>query len=132
MPTSGTPRIGYTLESLMLLRGLGVVMAVCTSKRRDFAERILEMFSLRDHFQLVDGGEIGVEKSQQLESLRSRRHVSAASLMVGDRAVDLIAARHAGLSAGAVLWGYGSEAELLPESPAYVFHSPEEWVRVVG
>src|SRR5262245_38173225 len=119
-------------DALVRLRGLGVVMAVCTLKRRDIAERILEMFSLRDYFQFVDGGELGAEKSQQIESLRSRRHVSATSLMVGDRAVDLIAARHAGLSAGAVLWGYGSEAELLPESPAYVFHSPEEWVRIAG
>jgi len=34
-------------DALAHLREAGVVMAVCTSKRRDFAERILEMFSLR-------------------------------------------------------------------------------------
>jgi phosphoglycolate phosphatase len=119
-------------EALARLRGLGVVMAVCMSKRRDFAERILDMFSLRDYFEFVDGGEVGLEKWQQIETLRSRRQVSAASLMVGDRAVDLIAARRNGLSAGAVLWGYGSEAELAPESPAYVFRSPAEWLQIVS
>jgi len=119
-------------DALARLRGLGVVMAVCTSKRTDFAEKILRMFGLREHFEFVDGGEVGIEKSVQIGSLRSRRRVSAASLMVGDRTVDLIAGRSAGLSAGAVLWGYGSEAELLAESPAYVFRSAEEWLQIVG
>lgn len=119
-------------DSLARLRELGVVMAVCTSKRRDFAERILEMFSLRSHFQFVDGGEVGVEKWQQIEALRWRGRVSAASVMIGDRAVDLIAARRNGLAAGAVLWGYGGDAEFAPESPAYVFRSPAEWLKIVG
>src|SRR5262249_62375799 len=62
-------------DALARLRRLGVVMAVCTSKRRDFAERILEMFSLRDLFEFVDGGDIGEAKSQQVQCVRSRRHV---------------------------------------------------------
>lgn len=90
------------------------------------------MFSLRHHFEFVDGGEIGVEKRQQIESLRSRKYVSPASVMVGDRAVDIIAARTNGLSAGAVLWGYGTLAELTSECPTYLFRSPEEWIQMAG
>lgn len=40
----------------------GVHMGVCTSKRGDFAEQILEMFGLKQHFNFVVGGDVGVGK----------------------------------------------------------------------
>ena len=113
-------------EALATLSTMGVPMAVCTSKRVDFAEQILEMFGLRHHFRYVDGGEIGIQKWQQIEALRSAGKVSQSSVMVGDRSVDLVAAHRNGLKAGAVLWGYGSHAELSGEHPLYFFDSPSE------
>jgi phosphoglycolate phosphatase len=107
-------------------------MAVCTSKRRDFAERILAMFDLRQFFLFVDGGDVGVRKWQQLTALRAQGKITTASVMVGDRATDLIAAHCNGLSSGGVLWGYGSYAELSNESPQYLFRSPAEWSRLQG
>lgn len=64
-------------------------LGLCTSKRRDFALKILALFGLDHHFALVDGGEIGVHKWQQIAALRAAGRVGDASLMVGDRAVDL-------------------------------------------
>lgn len=117
-------------DALAHLNARGVSMAVCTSKRKDFAERILALFALRSHFEFVDGGDVGVEKWQQIASLRSSGRVPEKSLMIGDRATDLVAARRNGLSGGAVLWGYGSSTELLAEAPAYVFHAPREWLQI--
>jgi phosphoglycolate phosphatase len=53
--------------------------------------------------------------------------VTAASVMIGDRAIDLDAAHRNSLTSGGVLWGYGSHAELSSENPRYLFNSPEEW-----
>jgi len=117
-------------DSLAQLRERGFSMAVCTSKKTDFAERILELFSLRSYFDYVDGGDIGVEKWQQIESLRANAWVSARSIMIGDRASDLLAARKNGLIGAAVMWGYGSSSELLCEDPAYVFRTPSEWLHI--
>jgi hypothetical protein len=36
---------------------------VCTSKRTEFAERILELFGLRQHLTFVNGGDVGVGKA---------------------------------------------------------------------
>lgn len=113
-------------EALRGLRQVGMRLAVCTSKRRDFAEKILEMFGLRAYFEFVDGGEIGIHKWQQLEALRKRACVSEATVMVGDRAVDIIAAHRNGLQAAAVLWGYGSVLELAAQQPRYSFASSSE------
>lgn len=51
-------------EALTALAASGIPMGICTSKRADFAEKILEMFGLRKHFRFVSGGEIGVQKWQ--------------------------------------------------------------------
>jgi phosphoglycolate phosphatase len=120
------------VEALTRLSERSVSMAVCTSKRKDFADRILELFALRAYFEFVDGGEVGVEKWQQIGLLRASERVSNDSVMIGDRAVDLVAARRNGLSSGAVLWGYGSSSELLAEAPTYVFREPNEWLQIGG
>ena len=111
-------------ETIAELNSAGVPLAVCTSKRQDFAERILEMFGLRSSFRFVDGGEVGIPKRQQIERLLAQRAVSSATVMIGDRGVDLEAAHRHGMGAAGVLWGYGSREELLREKPRYLFSSP--------
>jgi phosphoglycolate phosphatase len=45
------------VEALAILRDASVPLGVCTSKRSDFAEQILEMFGLRSFFRFVSGGD---------------------------------------------------------------------------
>jgi phosphoglycolate phosphatase len=117
-------------EVLLELHKANVPIALCTAKRQDFAELILDMFGLTHYFQFINGGEIGLPKYQQIASLLSQGQVSKATLMIGDRAVDMIAAHKNGLEAGGVLWGYGSHAELLNEAPLYFFKSPSELIQI--
>jgi len=99
-------------EALHVLSAAKQTLGICTSKRSDFAERILTLFDLRDHFAFVDGGDVGIRKEQQLAALLAAGSVHAASRMIGDRAIDIAAARSNELNAVGVLWGYGSESEL--------------------
>jgi len=119
-------------DALAALRRAGLPLGLCTSKRGDFAERILEMFGLREHFEFVSGGEIGIPKWRQIESLLRSGQVSEASVMVGDRAIDVDAAHRNGLHAAGVLWGYGSAAELAQARPRYSFASPAELRELVS
>ena len=61
-----------------------------------------------------------------------RLGVSAESaIMIGDSVFDLRCARGAGLRSGAVLYGAGNKADLLAETPDYVFTTPTDlldWV----
>jgi phosphoglycolate phosphatase len=113
-------------ETLHALRDGGATLGVCTSKRVDFAEAILRRFGLRELFEFVSGGDIGVHKWQQLQALREAGAVDAESVMVGDRDVDITSAHRNGLHACGVLWGFGSLEELQAESPRHLARSPAD------
>lgn len=117
-------------EVLDALASLGVPLGICTSKRVDIAERILQMFGLRRHFEFLSGGEIGVHKKQQLASLLSDRTISPDSIMIGDRAVDIEAAKLNGLGSVGVLWGHGSAHELKKASPTMLLEFPHQLVEL--
>ena len=101
-------------------------LGICTTKPADTAQKILEMFDLDQLFEFVSGGVIGIEKHQQLERLLHDGTISRSSLMIGDRFIDIRAARHNQLRSAAVLWGYGSRAELEREEPSYLLQSPSQ------
>ena len=114
------------VDALAALSSNRVQMGVCTSKRTEFAERILELFGLRQHFGFVDGGDVGVAKGDQLRALLARGAIGRASTMIGDRAVDIEAARANGLGEVGVLWGHGTKAELLRARPDRLLERPVE------
>jgi phosphoglycolate phosphatase len=94
----------------------GVSLVLATSKRRAFAERILEHFGLARHFRAVYGSEPGGALDQKSDLLA---HLLAAedltprlAVMVGDRCHDIAGAHANGLRAIGALWGYGSREEL--------------------
>jgi phosphoglycolate phosphatase len=119
------------IESVLgKLSNAAIHLGVCTSKRADFAEKILRMFGIRDYFAFVSGGDIGVTKGQQLAQLLKHGVINSMSIMIGDRAVDLLAAKENGIEAVGVLWGYGSKAELAEQSPICLLERVEELVQV--
>jgi phosphoglycolate phosphatase len=119
-------------EAIEALHRSGMRMAVCTSKREDFARRIIELLGLAERFEFVAGADVGISKVQQIGELQRRGAIAGESVMVGDRGVDLVAAHRNGLIGAAVLWGYGSRAELEREKPQYVFREPSEWSRLAA
>ena len=107
-------------EALETLADRGVRLGVCTSKRVDFAERILEMFELRHFFDFVDGGDVGITKASQLGGLLATGAIDARAVMIGDRAIDIESASANGLAGVGVLWGFGDRAELEAASPVRI------------
>jgi len=98
-----------------LSRG-GATLYVATSKPRVYAERIVRHFGLDAHFVAVHGCELDgtrEDKRDLLAHLLPHHGVDARhAVMVGDRGVDMMAARHHGVRAVGALWGYGSPEEL--------------------
>ena len=115
------------MDSLLeQLKQQGLTLGVCTSKRVDFAERILEMFNIRQHFEFVSGGDFGISKSQQMTGLIEEGKVNAGDVMIGDRLHDVGAAKDNGLLPIGVLWGYGSYNELTKAGAELLLTSVEE------
>jgi phosphoglycolate phosphatase len=95
------------------------------------AERILELFSLRQHFLFGSGGDVGVGKADQLGALLDQGTVGPASTMIGDRGVDIEAARANGLATVGGLWGHDT-AELLRAAPDRLLEPPMELAGLHG
>ena len=123
--------IGYTENFLYphikdvihTLQKQSIPMAICTSKPEHFARKILEHFQLIEPFQFISGGDVGIEKWQQIVELKKHNFVDERTIMIGDRNVDIAAAKHSGLKSAGVLWGYGSMEELSVENPDYLLHN---------
>lgn len=111
-------------EALGKLVQAGAPMGVCTSKRVDFAEKILSMFGLRDHFEFVSGGDIGVSKASQLAALLRAERVTPSATMIGDRAIDVGAGKAHALRTVGVLWGHGSKRELTTAGADLILAEP--------
>lgn len=123
------PGIG---ESVNALSDRNIPMAICTSKRKDFAERILKLFGISHHFRFISGGDIGIQKWQQIESLIRGGQIDSNCIMIGDRAGDISAARKNGIKSAGVLWGYGSRAELKAEFPDYLLSQPSDLLKLIA
>ena len=113
-------------EALYALDAAGIPLGLCTSKRADFAESILELFGLRDYFRFVSGGDIGIRKTDQLATLLKEGTIGASATMIGDRSIDILAARENGLKSVAVLWGHGTREELEGAVPDVFVEAPHE------
>jgi phosphoglycolate phosphatase len=106
------PAIPETLDHLARRARL----YVATQKLAPYAERVLDHFGLRRFFAAVwgtDDGPLDDKRAVIAALLRAERIRPAEALMIGDRALDVLAARASDVRTLGVLWGYGSREELL-------------------
>ncbi len=95
-------------------------------------KKILRLFGIRHHFRFVSGGDIEIQKWQQIESLIENGSIDDNCIMIGDRAVDLSAAHKNGIQSAGVLWGYGSRTELETQSPLCLLPQPSDLLKLIG
>jgi phosphoglycolate phosphatase len=98
------------------LRNAGLRMFIATSKRRDFAERVIDHLALRRYVQRVygalQGGGLDDKNDLLAHILKVERLSADRTVMLGDRLHDALAAKANGLRCIGALWGYGGRAEL--------------------
>jgi phosphoglycolate phosphatase len=115
-------------EVLTSLGASGHRLFVATSKAHVFADRIIDHFGLRRHFEGVFGAELDgtrVDKSDLLGyALKQASADPARTLMIGDRSHDMIGAKNNGINGIGVLYGYGSRDELLQAGARHVCATP--------
>jgi phosphoglycolate phosphatase len=115
-------------EVLTSLCASGHRLFVATSKAHVFADRIIDHFGLRNHFEYVFGAELDgtrVEKTDLLEyALKQAAVDPSKTLMIGDRSHDMVGAKNNGMKGIGVLYGYGSRDELLEAGAQHVCATP--------
>jgi phosphoglycolate phosphatase len=115
-------------DVLTALGNSGHRLFVATSKPHVFADRIIDHFGLRHHFERVFGSELDgtrVDKGDLLEYALNEAAVDPSqTLMIGDRSHDMVGARNNGMGAIGVLYGYGSKDELIGAGASHVCATP--------
>ena len=91
-------------------------LVLVTAKHQDSAERILEHFELRPHFDAVFGSQVSgqlADKKQLVRHVLETLQLEAAgTVMVGDRIHDIEGGRHNRVATVGASWGYGATGEL--------------------
>ena len=103
-------------QALSAMREAGAQLILATSKRREFAQRILAHVGFDALFLAVHGSEPSGaldHKPELIAHIIEHQGLEPGSCaMVGDRRYDIAGAHANGIRALGVLWGYGSRSEL--------------------
>jgi len=122
-------------EMLKRAGAAATAVYVATSKPAIYAERIVRHFGLAQHFRKVYGPELDgryEDKAELLSHILTRESVKPeAAVMIGDREADVRAAKASGVRSIGVLWGYGSERELIDAGADALCATPRELVTCV-
>ncbi|MGE0597720.1 MAG: phosphoglycolate phosphatase [Hyphomonadaceae bacterium] len=100
-------------SALAALAGEGAKLAVCTNKRTDLSQALLDALGLTRHFSSVVGADAVTDRKPHPEHFRAAvtraGGVVRRSMMVGDTAADVAAAKGAGAPVVVVRFGYCEE-----------------------
>ena len=114
------------------LRDAGFTMCVATSKRRDFADRVIDYLGLRSYVRGVYGAEPrgGLDRKQDLLAhiLNVENLEANACTMLGDRFHDIEAAKANAIRSIGALWGYGGREELEKAGADTIAATPDDVV----
>jgi phosphoglycolate phosphatase len=118
------------------LKRQGHRLYIVSAKPSVFARRIAYQFDLNLIFDDIFGSPLKGRwqpKIEVLAGLAERGTIRPGGVFIGDRGVDMAAARAQGLDAVGVGWGYGSRAELEAAGAEWIFDRTEQldaWLRL--
>ena len=126
------PEIAGTLAEW---RDAGHTLQIVTTKPVSAARLVLSHFGIAGLFSEVHGPVPGDRSGDKAGLVGAALHVTAdhprRSVMIGDRGLDVRAARAHGVRPVAVGWGYGSREELRRAEPEYLAETVPDLVRWV-
>lgn len=119
------------VEMLTALRASGYDIALATSKPETTAKKVLSLFALDGYFDVIAGAISGTArhtKSEVIEYCLGALGVTDRSgcILVGDRIYDAEGAAACGIDSMGILWGHGTEGEILTSGFTYTARTPRD------
>lgn len=116
---------------LKQLKDNGNRLFIATSKPTIFARQVIEHFQLTNYFEDIIGSNLNGTRIKKEEIiahilLQNEGLNKEEVVMIGDRKHDIIGANHNGIASIGVLYGYGSENELIEVSSTHIAKDIEE------
>lgn len=108
---------------------------VATSKPEVFAKQILKTIKLDQYFQGIYGANLEGDRSKKGDIIRygvaQLPEATGESIMVGDRSHDIIGGKENQMKTIGVLYGFGSQAELVEAGADWIVVTPQEILEIV-
>jgi phosphoglycolate phosphatase len=119
------------LDAIDTIAATGHRLATATSKGEGPTRQMLEHFGITDRFEVIGAASMdssAITKSAVLErTLDTLGNPDADECwMVGDRRYDVTGSASFGIPCIGVLWGYGTESELVDAGAAHLVADPTE------
>lgn len=120
-------------DALADLCRAGHTLQIVTAKPAVSARRVMAHFGIDGFFRALHGPELSARDCDKADLVGAALEIAGgdrrAAVMVGDRAVDVLAARQHQVRAVAAGWGYGTRDELEGAGPEYVAETVPDLVR---
>lgn len=112
----------------------GKRLIVATSKPQKFTDRIMAHFALDQYFEFVAGSNMDGTRSKKADVISYALQQcdvtdKSKTVMIGDRAQDIIGAKSVGIDAIGVEYGYGDYDELNDAGANYIVKTVDELKR---
>jgi phosphoglycolate phosphatase len=128
---AGIPLFAGAAEMLGALRAAGVRLALVSSNGEDAVRAVLGSAAQTiDHY--ACGSSLWGKASKFRGVLRAMRFRAAEAIAIGDEIRDIDAAREAGLSSGAITFGYNSRKALEAHKPDFLFDTYEQLTATIA
>lgn len=123
------------IDTLSALQGMGIKMAVVTSKMRRTAEMGLRLFGLEKYMDSVicyqDTEKHKPDPAPLVKSMNELGADPAKTIMIGDSQYDVLAAHNTGIDSAGVAWSWKGADFLQSFSPTYMIHHMGELLDIV-
>ncbi len=117
-------------ELLIKIKESGRKIVLATSKPEEFSVKILEHFNLIKYFDVVAGASMDEKRNKKGDVIRYAMEKGGFSaekaIMIGDREHDVFGAKENAMDSIGVLYGYGSEEELISAGAEYIAETVED------
>ncbi len=123
------------VEMLDTLKRKGKKLIIATSKPEEFTLRILKHFDLMKYFDFVAAATFDASRNSKDKVITyALEHLKIKDLkkvvMIGDRYHDIDGANDNCIDSIGVLWGFGSEEELITAGATYIAESIEKLINI--
>lgn len=123
------------ISLLEKLKSAGINIVLATSKPHEFAEEILRYFGIAQYFNHIAAAEMNGKRNEKPDIIAYALEISGAekskTVMAGDRRFDILGAKTMGISSIGVLYGFGTEYELVKAGADYIAKTPESISEIV-
>ncbi len=110
-------------------------MAIATSKKTNFTNKILSHFGIKKYFRIVVGGDAVLKEKPHPEMidkiLSDLNWDRSSAVIVGDTAADIMAGKNAGILSCGVTFGYGLAEDIRSANPNYIIEDLIDLIDIV-